>query len=110
MTNACRECITIANDAWDAVSEFLLRPPRSVTRSALEQYKAYVRLAWRIEQGDDHDATGWVLETLHRGGFGEKYLWEVEKFEKLDPVVYPRSVRIIQELIERRCKNIEDYA
>lgn len=79
-------------------------------RSALEQYKAYARLAWRVEQSDDHDATGWVLETLYRGGFGEKYLWEVEKFEKLDPVVYPRNVRIIQELIERRCNIVEDYA
>ena len=110
MANACRECLTIANDAWDAVSEFLLHPPRSVTRSALEQYKAYARLAWRIEQGDDHDTTGWVLETLHRGGFGAGYLREVERFEKLYPVDYPRHVRIFQELIERRCKNIDDYA
>ena len=110
MTNACCECLTIANDAWDAVSEFLLHPPMSVTRSVLEQYKAYARLAWRIEQGDDHDETGWVLETLRSGGFGEKHLWEVEKFEKLDPVVYPRHVRIIQEIIERRCRVIEPNA
>lgn len=110
MTNACRECLTTANDAWDAVSEFLLHPPRSVTRSALEQYKAYARLAWRVEQADDHDATGCVLETLRRGVLRENYLCEVEKFEKLSPVVYPRHVRIIQELVERRCENVDDNA
>lgn len=110
MTNVCRECLTIANDAWDAVSEFLLHPPMSVTRSAVERYKAYARLAWRIEQGDDHDSTGWVLETLHRGGFGAECLREVERFEALSPVDYPRHVRLIQELIERRCRNIEPYA
>lgn len=110
MTNVCRECLTIANDAWDAVSEFLLHPPMSVTRSAIERYKACARLAWRIEQGDDHDSTGWVLETLHRGGFGAECLREVERFEALSPADYPRHVQLIQELIEKRCRNIEPYA
>lgn len=43
MTNACRECLTIANDAWDAVSEFLLHPPKSVARSACANHPGTYR-------------------------------------------------------------------
>ena len=73
MTNTCCSCAAYANDAWDAVVDFLLHPPESVARQDLERLKAYVRLGWRVEQNTDHDDAGWTLQSLLGGGGAPEY-------------------------------------
>ena len=46
-----------------------------------------------------HDA-GWIVQSLLSGG-------GAPEFEEDHPVSYPRHLRTIQEVIERRCKVIE---
>lgn len=107
MTNACRCCASYANDAWDAVADFLLHPPASISRRDLERLKAYARLGWRVEQNPDHDDAGWIIQSLLGGGGAPEYDRQVSEFEEDQPVEYPRYLQTIQEIIERRCKAIE---
>lgn len=107
MSNTCRGCTNAVNDAWDTVTEFLLHPPKLVTREDVERLKAYVRLAWRVEQNPDHDDAGWIVQSLLSGGGAPEYDKQVAEFEEDHPVVYPRHLRTIQEIIERRSGIIE---
>ena len=108
MTNACDRCAIVADDAWNTVTDFLLHPPKSVLRRDLERLKMYVRLAWRVEQSPDHDDLNvWMLQALLRGRGDVVYDEQAVKFEEKHPVDYPRHLRTIQEIIERRCKVIE---
>lgn len=107
MNNSCYSCAKCANDAWDAVVDFLLHPPESVTRPDLERLKAYVRLGWRVEQNPDHDDAGWILQSLLGGGGSPEYNKQIAEFEEDRSVTYPRHLGVIQEIMERRCKVIE---
>jgi len=108
MTNACHGCTNAANDVWDKASDFLFHPPMFVTRQDLEWLKGLVRLAWRVEQNPDHDDAGWVIQQVLYDWRGTpEYYRQISEFEEAHPVDYPRYLRIIQEVIERRCKVIE---
>lgn len=107
MSNTCRGCTNAVNDAWDIVTHFLLHPTETVTRQVVERLKTYVRLAWRVEQNPDHDDAGWVIQQLLDGGDDPEYDEKAAEFEAAHPVDYPRHLRAIQEIIERRCKVIE---
>lgn len=107
MTNTCRGCTACVNEAWDVITAFLLHPPESVTRRDLERLKVYVRLAWWVEQNPDHDDAGWVIQQLLDGGDDPEYDEKAAEFEAAHSVDYPRHLRTIQEIIERRCKVIE---
>lgn len=110
MTNSCRGCTNAVNDAWDKVTDFLLYPPVFIARQDLEWLKGLVRLAWRVEQNPDHDDAGWVIQQLLDGwasGGAPEYYRQISEFEEDHPVVYPRHLRTIQEIIERRCRIIE---
>lgn len=107
MSNPCYGCAACVKDACDIVTDFLMYPPESITRRDVERYKAYVRLAWRVEQKPDHDDAGWVIQKLLDGEGGPAYDKRVAEFEEDHPVVYPGHLRTIQEIIERRCTVIE---
>lgn len=110
MTNACLNCAKSANDAWDKVTDFLFYPPVFITRQDLEWLKGLVRLAWRVEQNPDHDDAGWVIQQMLDGWNGRglpEYYRQISKFEEDYFVEYPRYLKTIQEVIERRCKVIE---
>ena len=107
MSNSCRGCTNAVNDAWDLVTDFLLHPPETVERRSLERLKAYVRLAWCVEQNPDHDDAGWIIQTVLIGGDAPEYDKQIVEFEEGHPVEYPRYLKTIQEIIERRCKVIE---
>lgn len=107
MSNNCYWCEKYANDAWDIVADFLLHPPESVARRELERNKAYVRLAWRVEQSHDHGTAGWIIQALLCGEGAPEYDKQVDAFEERCPVTYPRYLGLIQEIMERRCKVIE---
>lgn len=110
MSNACHSCAKNANDAWDKVTDFLFHPPVFITRQDLECLKGLVRLAWRVEQNPDHDDAGWVIQQVLDGWSGRgtpEYYRQISEFEGAHPVDYPRYLRTIQEVVERRCKVIE---
>lgn len=113
MTNACLNCAKSANDAWDKVTDFLFYPPVFITRQDLEWLKGLVRLAWRVEQNPDHDDAGWVIQQMldcWSGRGSPEYYRQISKFEEAHPVVYPRYLKTLQEVIERRCWVIEPDA
>lgn len=107
MSNNCYSCERCAADAWNVAAEFLLHPPESVARRDLERLKAYVRLAWRVEQNPDHDDAGWIIQSLLDGRGAPEYDKQVTEFEENNSVTYPRHLQTIQEIIERRCTVIE---
>lgn len=110
MSNACRSCSKSANDAWDKVTDFLFHPPVFITRQDLEWLKGLVRLVWRVEENPDHDEAGWVIQQVLDGWGGRsmpEYYRQISEFEEAHPVDYPRYLRTIQEVLERRCKVIE---
>lgn len=110
MTNACLNCAKSMNDAWDKASDFLFHPPLFVTRQDLEWLKGLVRLAWRVEQNPDHDDAGWVIQQALDGWSDRgspEYYRQISEFEEVHPMEYPRYLRLLQKIIERRCKVIE---
>lgn len=110
MSNTRRGCTTCVNEAWDIVTAFLLHPPESVTRRDLERLKAYVRLAWRVEQNPEYDGAGWAIQQMLDGGGDPEYDMRAEEFEEENPAIYPGHLQTIQEIIERRCRVIEPNA
>ena len=94
MTNSCRGCTNAANDAWDLVTDFLLHPPETVERRGLEQ-------------NHDHDDAGWIIQTVLISGDDPEYDKQIVEFEESHPVEYPRHLKTIQKIIERRCRVIE---
>lgn len=113
MSNACRSCAKSANDAWDKVTDFLFHPPVFITRQDLELLKGLVRLTWRVEQNPDHEDAGWIIQQVLDGWSGRgtpEYYRQIREFEEAHPVDYPRYLRTIQEIIERRCRVIEPNA
>ena len=107
MTNHCRGCTNCVTDARDMLEGFLKNPPETTSQISVECYKTCVRLAWRVEQTDDHSDAGWHLQVLLDGWGDAECLERVRKFERENPVEYPRYLRFLQETIERARKNLE---
>lgn len=71
-----------------------------IPRNRANYLQAYVRLGHRIDLAEGH--------TLAGSGRGmPEYYRQISEFEEAHPVDYPRYLRTIQEVIERRCKVLE---
>ena len=95
-----------------------------IPRNRANYLQAYVRLGHRIDLAEGHTLAGRILEKMldsHEtwglyetdgldgwsGRGTPEYYRQISEFEEAYTVDYPRCLRTIQEVIERRCKVIE---